>query len=242
MGAFTKPSFHPRTELTDRFMKYTDSFSKRANERGMDLQWIGVGTWKASNDLVNVRHLEAWRLNLDNAMHSSDEALAQVADEACLNEKLRLIRTVPLDVYNANKVTLVEKEKRIESLLQNFWEQMGSVLDFYYTNNIQNEEVEKLEGAISKIEKLLNIPAYHVPGGGSFSKVKRKASPHAAEDAPPAPSSKLEEQQYRVLLGKLGGNYKTVEAMIANEQRRFPNMTREEAIVRIVKRLERYGK
>jgi len=241
-GALTRPSFHPRTELTDRFMKYTDSFSKRANARGMDLQWIGVGTWKASNDLVNVRHLEAWRLNLDNAMHSSDEALAQVADEACLIEKLRLIRTVPLDVYNANKETLVEKERRIESLLQNFWEQMGSVLDFYYTNNIQNKDVEKLEGAISKIEKLLNIPGYHVPGGGSFSKVKRKASLHAAEDAPPAPSSKLEEQQYGVLLGKLGGNYKIIEAMIANEQRRFPTMMREEAIVRIVKRLERYGK
>ena len=242
-GAFTKPNFHPRIELTDRFMKYTDGFSKRAHERGMDLHWIGVGTWKASNELINVRHLEAWQVNLINAMHASDEALEQAAAKACLNEKLRLIKIVPLYVYNETEEILIEKEKRIESLLQNFWEQMGNVLNFYYTNKIQNEEVEKLERAILQIERLLNIPGgQHMVGGGSLSKVRPKSASHVPENAPPAPSSKSEDHQYRVLLAKLDGNYKVVEAMIVNEERRFPNLTREEAIVRITKRLERYGK
>jgi len=241
-GAFTKPNFHPRTELTDRFMKYTDGFSKRANERGMDLQWIGVGTWKAPNDLINVRHLEAWRLNLDNAMHSSDKALEQIEEEAYLNEKLRLIKNVPVEAYKENRGNLIEKEKRMEALLQNFWEQMGTVLDFYYANNIQSRDVSQLEQAVLKIEDLLAIPRYHVPGGGSFSKVKRRASSHIESDAPPAPSSKLEEQKYRVLLTKLDGSYKVAEAMIANEQRRYPNLKRDEAIEHILKRLERYGR
>jgi len=240
---FTKPNFHPRTELTDRFMKYTDGFSKRANERGMDLHWIGVGTWKPANDVINVRHLEAWRLNLDNAMHSSDEALEQAMEEAYLTETLRLIKNVPLDAFKECRVNLIEKEKCIESLLQSFWEQMGNVLDAYYANNTHNNDVDQLEKAILKIEKLLKIPGgQHMVGGGSLSKVKTKPASNIPEDAPPAPASKSEDQQYRALLSKLDGSYKVVEAMIANEQRRYPALTREEAIVHIIKRMERYGR
>ncbi|HUI88728.1 MAG TPA: hypothetical protein VLX61_08360 [Anaerolineales bacterium] len=240
---FTKPSFHPRTELTDRFMKYADGFSRRANERGMDLHWIGVGTWKATNDVIDVRHLEAWRLNLDNAMRSSNEALEQAMEDAYLTEKLRLIKNVPLDSYKECRANLIEKEKCIEALLQNFWEQMGNVLESYYASHVQNDDVDQLEKAILRIEKLLNIPGgQHMVGGGSLSKVKRKTASNVPEYAPPAPSSKSEEQQYRALLTKLDGNYKVVEAMIANEQRRYQTLTREEAIVRIIKRLERYGR
>ncbi len=239
---FTKPNFHPRTELTDRFMKYTDGFTRRANERGMDLHWIGVGTWKPSNDVIDIRHLEAWQLNLDNATKSSNEALDHTLEEAYLTEILRLIKNVPLDAYKECKSNLIEKEKCIEALLQNFWEQMGNVLDFYYSNNIRNEEVNKLERAVLKIEKLLNIGGAHMVGGGTLSKVKSRPASHIPENAPPAPASKTEDQQYRLLLAKLDGDYKVAEAMIANEQRRFPDLTREEAIARIVKRLKRYGR
>ena len=61
-------------------------------------------------------------------------------------------------------------------------------------------------------------------------------------DPPPAPGSKSEDEQYRILLAKLDGSYKVAEAMIANEQKRYAGLRREEAIRRIIKRLERYGK
>ena len=98
------------------------------------------------------------------------------------------------------------------------------MLDDYYKNNIYNPEVEKLEKAILKIEKLLNIRAeQHMVGGCSFSKVKadRPAGPVIA---PPAPASKTEEEQYRILLAKLDGSYKVAEAMIANEQNRYSGL------------------
>ncbi len=240
-----KSKFHPRTELSDRFMKYTDGFSKQASERGIDLHWIGVGTWKIPNEIssewINGRHMEAWRISRENAMRSDDNVLNSILDEACLNEKLRLIQEVPFAAYQKHQTKYAQKQKIIEALLWDFWEQLGDALDDYYENNIHDKEVEKLERAILKIEKLLKIPGgAHMVGGGSFSKVKDRV--HCAEDTPPAPSSKSEDQQYRILLAKLDGNYKVAEAMIANEQRRYPTLTREEAIVRIVKRLERYGK
>ena len=272
---FAKPSFHPRTELSDRFMRYTEGFSKRANDRGMDLHWIGVGTWKAPSDLINERHVEAWRIGLENTMHSRDEVLEKIMDEACLSEKLRLIKDVP-NTYRNNWLTYRErrtgldvamderlrwrrngvvetrkdgetiqreKAKAIEALLQEFWEQMGNALEFYYNNNIRNKDMDQLEKAILKIESLLRIPGgQHMVGGGSLSKVKARSASHVPENAPPAPASKLEEERYRELLTKLKGSYKTAEAMIANEQRRHPALTRDEAMARIVKRLERYGK
>ena len=212
----------------------------------MDLHWIGVGTWKALDEKINVRHTEAWRVTLDNAALSSDEALEKIVDEACLNEKLRLIKNVPLDAYKESQRNLIEKEKRIEALLQNFWEQMGNVLNFYYTNNIQNTDVDQLEKAILKIEKLLNIPGgQHMVGGGTLSKVKRKTASSVNESSPPAPLSHDEVIPYRNLLAlmtKLGIDHKAVEPMIENEARRHPNLTRKELIERIVKRLERYSK
>ncbi len=240
-----KSKFHPRTELSDRFMKYTDGFSKQAGERGMDLHWIGVGTWKIPNEIssnwINDRHMEAWRINRDNAMRSDDNVLNSFLDEACLNEKLRLIQEVPFATYQKYQTKYPQKDKVIKALLLDFWEQLGEALDDYYENNIYNKDVEQLEKAILEIERLPIYPGgAHMAGGSRFSKVKSRV--HRAEDTPPAPSSKSEDQQYRILLTKLDGNYKAAEAMIANEQRRYPTLTREEAIVRIVKRLERYGK
>jgi hypothetical protein len=240
-----KPIFHPRTELSEHFAKYTDSFSKRANERGMDLNWIGVGTWKIPNeissDTINKRHMEAWRISRDNALHSEDRELNSMLDNACASETLRLVQNVHTAYLKEQQKFYTQKPKIIEALLGEFWEQLGIALDDYYKNNIYNVEVEKLERAILKIEKLLNISGgAHIVGGSSFSKVKNR--PAGPVNPPPAPASKTEEEQYRILLAKLDGSYKVAEAMIANEQKRYAGLKREAAIVRIVKRLERYGK
>jgi hypothetical protein len=241
----TKPKFHPRTELSERFAKYTDSFSKRANENGMDLIWIGVGTWKIPNDIssdtINERHMEAWRMSRDNAFRSEGHLLNSVMDDACQNEKLRLVKHVAAAYQKELTKFYTQQPKIIEALLWDFWEQLGIALDDYYKNNIYNVEVEKLEKAILTIEKLLNIPGRaHMVGGSSFSKVKNR--PAGPVNPPPAPASKTEDEQYRILLAKLDGSYKVAEAMIANEQKRHTGLRREDAIVRIVKRLERYGK
>jgi hypothetical protein len=45
-----------------------------------------------------------------------------------------------------------------------------------------------------------------------------------------------------MLLGKLKGDYRVAEAMIANERRRHGDLTREQLIARIVERFERHGR
>src|SRR5574340_1138004 len=42
--------FQPRTELSAKFRKHGSRFSTRAQEQGLELHWIGVGTWKIPDE------------------------------------------------------------------------------------------------------------------------------------------------------------------------------------------------
>ncbi|MGZ6347390.1 MAG: hypothetical protein ACXWNC_07500, partial [Anaerolineales bacterium] len=242
----SKPKFHPRTELSDRFMRYTDGFIKRAHERGMDLHWIGVGTWIIPDEIasasIDEQHVEAWRINRENALRSDPKSLEAVEDEAYLKEKIRLMQNVPLVAHRQNQARYADKRKLIEALLLAYWEQLGEALETYYKKGARPDELAEIENGVLKIEKLLHIPGgHHFLGDSSISKVRRRRSSMMADDAPPAPGSSAEAADYRSLLMKLDGNYRAAEGMIANEERRYPSLTREQLIERIIDRLERYG-
>jgi hypothetical protein len=236
--------FHPRTELIERFMRATDGFAQRARERGLELHWVGVGTWRMPNELtdelIKEQHLDAWRLNRENAERSSPEAVDAILEEAYFSEKIHLIQNVPLDSHQKNQARYTEKEVLIECMLQDYWEQMGDALAALYNSGNSSPETEMLEKAILRIERLLKIPRGHMLGGGSMSKVKREPEASMSDDAPPAPSSKYEAEQYRNLLKQLNGEVKVVEGLIANEARRHPGLERAELIRRIVARHERH--
>lgn len=243
----SRPKFHPRTELSDRFKKYTEGFSKRAQEYGLELHWIGVGTWKMPNEIsseiVNEQHLEAWRMNLENVQRSAPDAMQAIADEAYFNEKARLIQSVPLAAHQKNRLKYSDKDVLAECLLQDYWEQLGDALGVHYKNGTRSPELETIEKGTLKIEKLLKIPhGHHVIGGGSMSKVRPRPSMPMDQEAPPAPSSRSEAEHYQTLLSKLEGNYKVVEGMIVHEAKRYPALNREELIEQIAKRFERYSR
>jgi hypothetical protein len=245
-SAILKPQFHPRTELSDRFMKYAEGFSKQARERGYDLHWIGVGTWKVPNEMssqeIAKQHLDAWRISRENAALGSQSALNSVMEEAALDERLRLIREVPFHAHQSNLSQYNEKDKLLEALLYAYREQLGNALETYYKAGTRTEELKQIEEAVLAIEDLLGIPAMHTVGGGSLSKVKRASPSPSNEDTPPAPQTKREEELYRSLLIKLDGNYKAVETLIALEAQRYPALTRQERLERIVRRFERHQK
>jgi hypothetical protein len=234
--------FHPRTELIERFTKSTDGFARRAHERGLELHWIGVGTWKMPTELsyerIKEQHLEAWRLSRDNSERSAPDFLDSTADEACLNETLRLIQDVPLAAQQRNQARYPNKDVALKGLLQDYWEQLGDALEAYYQIGEAPPELETLERAVLKIEKLLKIPRGHIIGGGTLSKIRREQQSEMSDDAPPAPASKEEAELYRLLLGIVDGNYKVAEGMIANEARRHHELERVHLIRRIVARHE----
>jgi len=241
------PRFRSRTELSNTFKKYGSEFSTRAQEVGLELHWIGVGTWKmpdeASEATVSGKNVEAWRLNRENAQRADPEALEGVAQSALGEHKLRLIQEVPIARHEKNRARFADKLVLMECLLQDFWEQLGDALDIHYRNGSPPDEVQELESAVLKIEQLLRVSQIgHVIGGGTMSRVRKPSEWRVVKDAPPAPQSRTEAAQYQLLLAKLKGDYRVAEAMIANERRRHSELTREQLITRIVERFERHGR
>jgi hypothetical protein len=239
--------FRSRTELSSKFKKHGSEFSTRAQELGLELHWIGVGTWKipdeASEATVSGKNVEAWRLSRENSQRSDSEALESVAQSALGEEKRRLIQEVPIARHEKNRARYTDKLVLMECLLQDFWEQLGEALDIHYRNGSAPGEVQELEGAVLKVEQLLRVSQIgHVIGGGTMSRVRKPSEWHVSRDAPPAPESRAEAAQYQLLLGKLQGDYRVAEAMIANERRRHADLTREQLIARIVERFERHGR
>ena len=93
------PTFTPRHEITNLFSQFTEEFTKDARNNGVELHWIGVGTWKTSVELVPEKHLEAWKVSQDNLKNGSAEALKMSENEAMLQKMQALIRSVPLDAF-----------------------------------------------------------------------------------------------------------------------------------------------
>ena len=92
--------FQARYKITNLFTEFADEFTKRSHNSGVELHWIGVGTWKTPIELVPDKHLEAWKLSQDNAKQESKGALGKVEAEAIIHKYQTLIRAVPIGVYD----------------------------------------------------------------------------------------------------------------------------------------------
>jgi hypothetical protein len=246
-GAASKPSIRPRTDLSARFKKHESEFSTRAQQLGLELDWIGVGTWKlpeaSLGAAVNEKQLEAWRMNRENRQRSDPEALASVTEDAELDGKLQLLEEVPIASHERNLKRYSDRGVLAECLLHDFWAQMGEALDVYYRQESDSPELQRLERAVLKIEDLLGIQQVgSMLEPGSTTRVRRRPDRITTEEGPPAPGSRAEAEKYAVLLRKLNGSYKVAEAMIANEARRHEGLNREALIARIVERFERHGR
>jgi hypothetical protein len=94
------PEFTPRSKISSLFSQFAEEFTRSARDNGVQLQWIGVGTWKTSVEVVPEKHLEAWKISQENLKNSSAEALRKVENEAILKKMESLIKSVPLEAYD----------------------------------------------------------------------------------------------------------------------------------------------
>jgi len=94
------PEFQSRYKITNLFNQFADEFTKRSHNSGVELHWIGVGTWKTPIELVPERHLDAWKLSQENAKNESKFVMDKLQEEAIIHKYKTLIRAVPISVYD----------------------------------------------------------------------------------------------------------------------------------------------
>jgi hypothetical protein len=131
------PDFVPRAQIISDM--FTAEFANNARTSGVELKWIGIGTWIIPSDIVPRRHLEAWRLTLDNMARGSDAELARLRVESETQEFLRLVREIPIQMFRS-RANLSARD-RLRQLVLAF----QSVLTEVYRNPQLSDRLEAEE-------------------------------------------------------------------------------------------------
>lgn len=109
----SEDDFFPRDKLTNLFYDFTYGFSKRAAERGVQLDWIGVGTWVTPSEIIPARHLEAWKLSCETRALNSPQSFKKIRSEARVAEVKNQVDEIIANFYQMQRAgdELSEKEK-----------------------------------------------------------------------------------------------------------------------------------
>jgi len=226
------PEFTPRREITDLFSQFTQKFTNIARERGVELHWIGVGTWKTPAEIVPEKHLEAWKLSQENLYRDSQDELNRLEQEAIIQKMVILIQDVPVASYQ--KVANDEREHRnaMRSLLLAYRQQLIEAAEFM---RAKGETVSP--SILQAIDVISDVMGHWV----------RKGSPDEEEptNAPPENSTgivlipRTPESAFDELVQLVNGSTITAERLIRLEGRIFPNASRLKLIERAIERIRR---
>lgn len=101
------PEFQARHKIKNLFAQFADEFTQKARNSGVELHWIGVGTWESPVKIVPDRHLEAWLLTQENLKNDSPEVMNRIEQTEVVEKMKGLIQKVPIDAFehitNENK-------------------------------------------------------------------------------------------------------------------------------------------
>src|SRR6266508_1166069 len=153
------PEFQPRTKIKNLFSQFAEEFTKRAQGNGVELHWIGVGTWKVPTEIVPEtkivpeEHLEAWKLSNENLYRENSEVLDKLEKEAIIQKMIALIQDVPITGYQKAIGPENEQKKAMRFLLQDYRQQLLEAAEFL---RAKGEAIPpNLEEAITHINNTL---------------------------------------------------------------------------------------
>jgi hypothetical protein len=127
------PDFTPRHKITNLFTEFARKFSEKARERGVELRWIGIGTWKTPIESIPEQHLGAWKIRSENIIQLATRPILQ--EEVRVQELSQLIQEIPVrfgDLMSKN----LGSDEIIVDLLQTYKSQIKLAWDLYTRQNI----------------------------------------------------------------------------------------------------------
>ncbi|MCI0550286.1 MAG: hypothetical protein L0287_04985, partial [Anaerolineae bacterium] len=127
-----KPEFIPRPQIkTDLFSEFAESFNKNSRERGVKLQWIGIGTWRSPIEKVFSKHIEAWKISRENAGMDSNDALKGFSVETVLHKMAELIQDIPLASYQQASQSATSHQDTIQRVLIDYRKQLIQAKEYW---------------------------------------------------------------------------------------------------------------
>ncbi|HEX9027745.1 MAG TPA: SPFH domain-containing protein [Anaerolineales bacterium] len=122
--------FISRDQITNLFYDYAKEFTQKAETRGVELKWIGVGTWVVPAQVIPGKQLDAWKLSARARLNQNVYVLARQRAESRLTELLRLVDEVPSLYYSMSGETLLPGQVA-NRLLLDYREKLHNAYDLY---------------------------------------------------------------------------------------------------------------
>jgi hypothetical protein len=238
-----RPPFIPRDQIKfDLFGPFAADFTKAQSDRGVELYWIGTGTWMVPTEIVPEtkiippQFIEAWTTSHENLQKAGDLASGYYEKEATVQKFVSLIQEIPVSRHTS-ATTKVERDTL-----------MIQLLDAYRSQLIQDAEFLKARGqavpeiiirAITCISKVIGEDWGW--GGATLPDEPENGSP-SGEPSPYGEESDRERSEgalYNELVLLLGGDESVANGLIEFEQKQFPKENRRKWIERARDRLLR---
>ncbi len=145
--------FYPRSQIKeDLFGKFAASFNKIARDRGVQLDWINIGTWSSPVREIFGKHVDAWKIGQESAQLRSDDTLSNARTEAVLQKLSELIQDVPLGAYQQAKADSANQTAVKRALLDDFKKQLVQARDLWTSKGeIPPADVEEALDIIFKV-------------------------------------------------------------------------------------------
>ncbi len=214
------PTFSPRPFLSGLVSEFSEAFKGQGEKRGVQAQWVGVGTWKMPegipSQVIPEKHLEAWRLTVENKQRGSKKALDQVEKDGKLHKIQQLVRNGPLTAFH-NLTANQSGELANRSMIQSYIEQLSEAMT-----------------SLQKFKLLRRRPSIVA----TYYYLRRQMA-HVVASPPPPPATPNEQALYDTLLAKVGNLHETIERLIILERDHSPEATREALLTQILKNWER---
>jgi hypothetical protein len=147
------PNFHPRHKISDLFSQFAKEFTEKASNRGIELHWVGIGTWGPHEKIIPEKHIEAWRLSCENLARGSESAIKGLRKEARIQRTINQIQDVPLARFQ--KTSGNDHKYREKVLLLAYREQLIEAVELLRKS--RKEVPGSIYQAIAYIEKTLGI-------------------------------------------------------------------------------------
>ena len=139
--------FVPRSMLTRMFY---ENFQDKAPQRGIQLNWIGVGTWDTPSQIILKNHSEAWLISRDNFVRGNPAELQRIYEEARQAEFLKILGDVPIQLF-FSQLQGYSAEEQINEILKGYLAILERARELYRLESIPPEVLS----TISEIERCL---------------------------------------------------------------------------------------
>ncbi len=157
------PTFSTRNQLSKIFYdEFNSSFKQRAQQRGVNLNWINVGSWHTPSNLVPEQHLEAWKIATENEIKCNPKVLNEIKNQARVKELLRILQQIPTQRFYEYQYQQLDRQVILSLLIQDYAAKIKSARDLFIHK--KGRVPRQIETALAHIRKS-QLQSYQEQGG-----------------------------------------------------------------------------